>query len=179
MNISSLFLSAVSCAALCLVGCGGGGGDSAAVTPSQPVAQSVVGTHADGSRYVGTWNGDCASIMVGTQLHSVQYTITVSGVASNVLSGTITVYDFGTNFLPTCNAQPTVIGPVPVTLTVDPVVVAASGYLAGGADKVTIAQAGQTDRVTYMAFTPDFHAFWLGTAPQYTNTNVQYTKVGG
>ena len=178
MKAPILLLSAVSCTALFLAGCGGGG-DNGTPTPTQPVAQSVVGTHAQGSRYLGTWNGQCASIMIGTQMHSVQYTVAVSAVTSNVLTGTITVYDFGAGYLPTCSAQPTVVGPVPVTLTVDPIVVTASGYVVGGADKVTIAQAGAADQITYVAFTPDFQAFWLGASAQYTNTNVKYTKVGG
>jgi len=169
--IPRLGATMVIAAGLLLSACGGGGDDPPAA--AQP--QSVVATQGDGSRYLGTWTGECGTILLGTVLHAVQYSFTLTSASANTASGTLSVRDYGTNTI-SCNTQGTPSGPVAITLTVDTTPAVASGIVAGSADRVTISQAGAGDQVVHIAFRPDFARFWLNDTPSYASTDIAYDK---
>jgi hypothetical protein len=156
---------------LILCACGGGGDDA----PQAPSPTTSVSSSGDASHYVGPWHGGCTLVVLNspTEFHAVQYSFTLTSSTASQASGTLTLFDFGTTN-PSCSSTPTVTHKS-VTITVD-ATVAASGIVAGTADRVTIKAAGAADQIAYIAFTSDFKRFWLDSSASYSTTSGQYAK---
>ena len=148
--------------------CGGGG---------EADGPDAVASLGDASRYLGTWLSECGRTSIGTATHSVRISYTLTAASGQRATGTAWVTDYGEFDLfctGTSGQNPTSSA---VTMTIAPAPVAASGYVSGQADRVTVERPGSAPQTVYVAFEPGFTRFRLRASPAYEKNDVVYRKL--
>jgi len=166
-------------AASMLTACGGGGDDDA---PPPGLPATVVDSHGDASKYLGTWNMGCAAASVNDLMqHSITQTLHITSLNGSTVTGTLTVQDYGRLIYDgqpaRCTGSPqSTTQPENTTLTLQPPAVAATGATQGMADQVTMTRQGHAAQTYYAAFNTAYTKFWIKDSPSFPENWATFVK---